>query len=137
MARFSPSDNIETFPHIPRRPPEEIAAEAAEYWRGDEWRVPTTTLDAVVFKGVKLTSRYNKADEHRVMVELVAALPKSMAARIKSIDHDTKNGGYYVETRRPCSRRFEEQLLEAFKKSKCGGGYVFLRRHDGKLIELY
>ena len=64
---------------IPKREPELVEAEARRRWQGDPEKVATTTLNSLVVRGVKLSSRYGKAHEYVVMQRAVLKLSSGLA----------------------------------------------------------
>jgi hypothetical protein len=82
--------------NIPTYEPEIIKAEAEKRWRGDDEKVASTAIQAVKYKGIKLESRYQKADEFEAMAAGVDALPMYCEARIKSVYCDSKATLCYI-----------------------------------------
>ena len=79
---------------IPRHEPEIVAAGAARHY-GDDEKVPTTSLEILTVRGVKITSRYQKADELELMRAAILALPPPFHILVKSIWCDSKAGCCY------------------------------------------
>ena len=72
-------------PVIPRLEPE-----AARNRHGCDDEVPTTSMRDFVFEGVKIRSRYRKAHEYELVVEMIAALPAELRDFVQSIFCDSK-----------------------------------------------
>jgi len=80
---------------IPKREPELVEAEARRRWQGDPEKVATTTLNSLVVRGVKLSSRYGKAHEYVVMQKAVLELSSGLASAVVSIFCDSKTTCVY------------------------------------------
>jgi hypothetical protein len=101
---------------IPRHAPEVIEALARKRYRGDDEKVPTTSIKELTVSGVQISSRYQKAHELELMREMILALPAGLAEVVQSIWCDSKANycfsvalrywdrsaawavGYYLET---------------------------------------
>jgi hypothetical protein len=90
-------------PIIPRFEPEQIAAEANARWRGDDEKVSTTSLKYVVFEGVVLSSRYDKAAEYETMLDMIEGVDPDLRGKVKSIFCDSKAGLCYAVELYPCT----------------------------------
>jgi hypothetical protein len=75
---------------VPRREPELIQAEADRRWRGNTEKVATTSLDSITFRGVDISSRYQKAGELETMLAIVDSLPIPLCASIETIFCDSR-----------------------------------------------
>jgi hypothetical protein len=71
---------------IPRHEPELVESTARKHYRGDDEKVATTTVDLLIVDGIRITSRYRKADELEVML----ALPSALCRQIHSMYCDSK-----------------------------------------------
>jgi hypothetical protein len=83
-------------PIVPVREPEAIQADANRNWFGSKDKVPTTTLDVMTINGIKIESRYSKADEMQLMVDAIYAMPKLHAYCIARVFCDSKQDRYEV-----------------------------------------
>ena len=75
---------------IPRFEPEVIEATARKLYFGNTDKVATTSISVLVIDGVKITSRYNDADEFELMREMILSLPPMTRAQIKTIFCDSQ-----------------------------------------------
>lgn len=62
------------FPEVPEYPAEKVREQADLKYRGDDEKVSTTPVQFIVYEGVRLESRYDKAEEYRRMMRLIAAI---------------------------------------------------------------
>jgi hypothetical protein len=85
-----PPPMVDTTGIIPQHEPEIIAAIAAKHWRGDDEKVPTTSLQALTLCGVKIESRYRKAHEFELMRAMVLALTTLEREAVQLISCDSK-----------------------------------------------
>jgi hypothetical protein len=70
-------------------------------WGYDDERKPTTVAEYLVVEGIRLTSRYRKADELRLMHDVVLRLPPGIQARLASVFCDTKACATYSLVMKP------------------------------------
>jgi nanoRNase/pAp phosphatase (c-di-AMP/oligoRNAs hydrolase) len=85
---------------LPRHEPEIVAAGARNYARGDDDKVATTSIKKLMFDGVEITSRYDKADELEEIREIANALSRQRRTNIGSIVCDGQHANYIVKLRR-------------------------------------
>jgi len=90
---------------IPRHEPEIIAAIATRHHFGDDEKAPTTSLKALMVRGVKIESRYQKANEFELMRAMVLALPGPHREAVASIFCDSKAGYCFLVVLRQWSDR--------------------------------
>jgi hypothetical protein len=76
-------------PIIPRHEPEVIKAGARRYF-GDDEKVATTLFKSLTVYGVKLNSRYEKANELELMRAFVLDLPAPLRLSVALIFCDSK-----------------------------------------------
>jgi hypothetical protein len=111
---------------IPKYEPEFIAAEAKRLWHGDDEKVPTTSLQEVVFRGVRLDSRYQKAHEFEAMIAAASRFNAEEIAVINSIWCNSKAYSCYeVMLKRGVSEEWADIIRASFATHliQTSGGY--------------
>lgn len=100
---------------IPRFEPEVVEAEARRRWRGDDEKVATTAVKELAVRGVRITSRYQKAYELELMGRIIDAMPPCVSAQIESVWCDSKACHCYSITLKPSAghARVEETAAVA------------------------
>jgi hypothetical protein len=89
---------------VPRHEPETIKALADKQYRGDDWKVPTTSLKKWMEGRVHIISRYDKADEFETMSAMVRSLPPDLFKITRTVFCDSKTTASYSVTIDPwCS----------------------------------
>ena len=79
---------------VPKFEPEVIAAAAKRKW-GDYEKVATTSIKVLKWRGVELSSRYNKHYELETMADMVDAVPPELHSAIMSVFCDSKANSCY------------------------------------------
>ena len=87
-----------------------IRAEAAKKWHGCDDKVATTSTQDFLFEGVKICSRYRKADEYELMVEMIAALPAKLRGFVQSIFCDSKATYTFSVTMRSWNQTWAQEI---------------------------
>jgi len=80
---------------IPKHEPEVIQAIAAKCHFGNDERVPTTFFQSMQLRGVKIESRFRKADEFELMLRIVPNFTDQQCEAIESIFCDSKAGAAF------------------------------------------
>lgn len=128
--------------HVPTYEPEIIQAEADKLWRGDTEKVASTSIPFVEYKGVRLESRYQQADEFEIMSSGVDALPAAYLKRVVSVFCDSKaTYCYTLETSfgddwflKQTGKFFETGL---FTRAPNGHNGIYVDGvHDGQSVEI-
>ena len=70
---------------IPKHEPEIVRAEAKRLWRGDDEKVPTTSILDLIFRGVRIDSRYQKAHEFETMIAIISRMDNEEVYAIESV----------------------------------------------------
>jgi hypothetical protein len=109
---------------IPKYEPEFIAAEAKRLWRGDDEKVPTTSLQEVQFRGVRLDSRYQKAHEFETMIAVVSKLDAAEIAVIDSMWCNSKAQSCYEV-------RLKRGVFESWAEIICASIHAYLMQVNG------
>jgi hypothetical protein len=122
---------------IPRRSPEEIAADARSCHGNDE-KVATTPIKGLVVRGVRLQSRYGKAEEYEFMQDIILAMGP-LAGLLKSFFCDSKSGYCYDGVLREWGLGLAQVALQALQDAflqSNATGYVNieLTADDGTLF---
>jgi hypothetical protein len=110
-------------PAVPLLPEEAIAA-AIQKRRGDPEKVATTSLYSVTWWGITIQSRYSKADELELMLDMAQGVRPSLRGRIAKIFCDSKAGcSFEVLLIRSTQDQIEQigRELEAVCIGKVGG----------------
>jgi hypothetical protein len=127
---------------IPQHEPEVIAAGARKYF-GDDEKVATTSMDLLIVRGVKITSRYKKAHEFELMRAMILALRLEQCRAVQSIFCDSKAGSCFSVVLRPrpwnegaaraIGRRLEEVAMTY------GGGHngITVSADDGDASNIF
>jgi hypothetical protein len=127
-------------PIVPRFEPEQIAAEAKARWHGDDEKVATTSLRRMVFEGIDLSSRYDKAGEYEVMLDMVEGLPFSLRKKVESIFCDSKAGLCFSVNLRQCSladaKAISKNLDRACMRSAKWHNGIYISGKAGGNIEI-
>jgi hypothetical protein len=138
-----PPPMVNTTGIIPRHEPEIIAAAARKRWRGDDEKVPTTSLEALTVHGVKIESRYRKAREFELMRDMVLALTTLERESVQSIFCDSKASYVFDVSVRPgaCDALLAGIIgrrLEAVALARNGGhnGIRVFSERDGCCVGL-
>jgi hypothetical protein len=120
---------------IPQHEPEIIAAIAAKHWRGDDEKVPTTSLEALTVHGVKIESRYRKAREFELMRAMVLTLTTLEREAVQSIFCDSKAGSCFsVILRRDLwNTRLARFIGDHFEKA----AFAYNGGHNGITVSAY
>jgi hypothetical protein len=119
---------------IPVFEPEVFAAAKARFHathptRDDfDWadKVPTTAVRELVIDGVKIGSRYQKANELQALSEIVSDLPPALRKNIKDVFFDSKGMWITVTLRRWA---VVETTIGHFQRGMAG------RAHAGIVVE--
>ncbi len=82
-------------PLVPMRDPSAIADDAKRFG-GDDEKIATTTLKGLEYRGVHLSSRYDKGHEYEDMMNMMETLEDAEVAQISSIFCDSKACATYV-----------------------------------------
>jgi hypothetical protein len=80
---------------IPRHEPEVIQAIATKRHFGNDERVPTTFFKSMMLRGVKIESRFRKAEEFELMLRIVPNFTDRQREAIESIFCDSKAGAAF------------------------------------------
>lgn len=80
---------------IPRHEPEVVQAAATKRHFGNDERVPTTFFKSMMLRGVKIESRFRKADEFELMLRIIPNFTDRQCRTIKSIFCDSKAGAAF------------------------------------------
>jgi hypothetical protein len=72
---------------IPRHEPEVVLANARQ-WDGDISRAATTSIASLSVNGIRLTSRYQRADAFEALVEMAESLPPYVAFDVDALHCD-------------------------------------------------
>jgi hypothetical protein len=86
---------------IPEYPRQRVQDEANRCRRGDDEKIPTTPLKFFNYRGVKLLSRYQKAQDYREMVRLLDALHDGAREMVEEVFCDTQACACYTVKLRP------------------------------------
>lgn len=105
---------------IPRFEPEVIAAGTRKH-HGDDEKVATTTFEGVLADDILVTSRYKKADEIELMVEMVDALPDEGRRMVRSIFCDSKAQHCYTIELTPAATIFDAERIAGMFETVCFG----------------
>lgn len=88
--------------YVPSHEPEVIAARARVHYRGDDEKVSTARVAWIMRLGVKLESRYSKANELNAMIDMLGKQPSFVIGELAHIFVDSKAGWCFsVALRRP------------------------------------
>lgn len=70
-------------------------------WPEGHEKAPTTPVAAVIIRGVKITSRYQKQHELELMARVVSALPTPQLTGLASLWCDSKATASYIAEMKP------------------------------------
>jgi hypothetical protein len=118
-------------PIVPRFEPEIVETQAKKRWLGDPEKVATTSVKAMEFHDVVLSSRYDKAHEYESMAAIIEELAPELRSLIDSIWCDSKANACYSVVLKPCTHRQAMLIataLDAACLAKNGG-------HNGIYIQ--
>lgn len=124
---------------VPRRPEEEISRDAERY-RGDREKVRTSAITALEWEGVALISRYGKADEYELMIDMVEAI-KARACSVAHIFCDSKAGSTFdVMVKSPSTlaeiEGIGDRISQALLSKNGGYNYLTLNNAEGTSVDL-
>jgi hypothetical protein len=92
-----------------------VERSAAQNYHGDTEKVATTTVRPFVYKGIDLSSRYDKADEYETLLDLVDSLDSIDLRVVKTIFSDSKSNTYCVSFG-PCNVRMARHISAKMEK---------------------
>lgn len=128
---------------IPQHEPEIIAAVARKRWRGNDEKVPTTSVEDLTVHGVRVESRYRKAHEFELLRSMVLALTTREREAVHLISCDTKASHVFdVSVRRGAWDRLLAGIIgrriEAVAVARNGGhnGIRVFGERDDCCVEL-
>lgn len=109
----------------PRFEPEVVIVAARKSPRGDDEKVPTTSLKGTNINGVYLSSRYGKAHELDAMANLVDGVGPELHCFIDTIWCDSQALCCYSVTLNPCTRAQAKEIANQIHEAciKHNGGY--------------
>jgi hypothetical protein len=127
---------------IPEIDPEVVKAVADKMYGGDTEKVPTTTLNDILVRGVTLNSRYAKAAELNTMQMVVLELPQEMIDRIASIMCDSKASDTYEVKLRVWNKYAAKEIGKAMENillliRNGHNGIALTGTRDGEHVDIF
>ena len=120
---------------IPQHEPEAVNSMAKRNYRGDDEKVPTTSISSVNFKGVNISSRYGKAHELQVMKDVISKIDPKTLSLIKQVWCDSKATAVYSVDMSDCEQYRVDHVAFLLDKLFCeidsGHNGIFVSSANG------
>ena len=116
---------------VPKFEPEVIAAAARRRW-GDTEKVATTSIKALLWRGVELTSRYDKNYELETMADMVDAVPPKLHSVIRSVFCDSQATCCYTVELNRCDPQDAWLIGELMEKTTGGHNGISVHGHTNE-----
>lgn len=83
---------------IPKFSEEEIKRTANQMGFRDDEKVPDTPISELIYRGIKLSSRYQKYNDYCYMMEWMSVIPDHVADSIDEVWFNTQSWGEFIIT---------------------------------------
>ncbi len=103
---------------IPLRPFSDIIEECELQRCGDMALVKTALVRTIGFREIMLTSPTSDANELRMMIKLIAPMPRYIVDYVQGIRTDNENGRFVVTLVRKMTEQERGAVIEQFRASR-------------------
>lgn len=121
-------ESFELKSRVPTFEPEVIAAAAKRRW-GDTEKVATTSIKILPWRGVELSSRYDKHYELDTMADMIDAVPLELHSAIRSVFCDSQATCSYIVELNKCDPQDAWRIGELMERAAGGHNGISIHGH--------